>query len=106
VRGVKANRVQCGEIWSFVAVKQKNHATSRRATDPTVGDCWTWTAIEAESKLLISYLVGGRYSEYALMLMDDLRGRLVNRVQLTTDGHKAYLQAVEDALARTLITAS
>jgi transposase-like protein len=61
------------------------------------GDCWTWTAIEAQSKLLISYLVGGRDSEYALMLMDDLRGRLVNRVQLTTDGHKTYLQAVEEA---------
>src|SRR6267142_4117303 len=97
VRGVKAARIQCDEIWSFVAVKQKNRGTSKRATDPTVGDCWTWTAIEAESKLLISYLVGGRYSEYALMLMDDLRGRLMNRVQLTTDGHKAYLQAVEEA---------
>src|SRR6266851_10387867 len=97
VRGVKASRVQCDEIWSFVAVKQKNRAESKRAADPTAGDCWTWTAIEAQSKLLISYLVGGRDAEYALMLMDDLRGRLVNRVQLTTDGHKAYLQAVEEA---------
>src|SRR6266576_2993591 len=97
VRDVKANRVQCDEIWSFVAVKQKNRATSKRATDPTTGDCWTWTAIEAQSKLLITYLIGGRDAEYALMLMDDLRGRLANRVQLTTDGHKAYLQAVEDA---------
>src|SRR5438309_8211292 len=97
VRGVKASRVQCDEIWSFVAVKQKNRAASKRATDPTAGDCWTWTAIEAQSKLLISYLVGGRDAEYALMMMDDLCGRLVNRVQLTTDGHKAYLQAVEEA---------
>src|SRR5437899_7058049 len=97
VRGVKANRVQCDEIWSFVAAKQKNRVTSKRATDPTAGDCWTWTAIEAQSKLLISYLIGSRDAEYALMLMDDLRGRLANRVQLTTDGHKAYLQAVEEA---------
>jgi len=97
VRGVKAQRIQCDEIWSFVAVKQKNRAKSKRATDSTVGDAWTWCAIEAQSKLLISYLVGGRDAEFALMLMDDLRGRLVNRVQLTTDGHKAYLQAVEEA---------
>ena len=60
-------------------------------------DCWTWTAIEPDTKLLVSYQVGGRDAEYALMLMDDLRGRLANRVQLTTDGHKAYLSAVEEA---------
>jgi IS1 family transposase len=96
VRGVKARRVQCDEIWSFVAVKQKNRATSKRTGDPTAGDCWTWTAIEAQSKLLISYLVGARDAEFALMLMDDLRGRLINRVQLTTDGHSAYLSAVEE----------
>ena len=97
VRGVKANRMQCDEIWSFVAREQKNAPTSKRAGDPTIGDCWTWTAIDADSKLLVSYLVGGRDAEYALMLMDDLRGRLANRVQLTTDGHGAYLQAVEEA---------
>jgi IS1 family transposase len=95
VRGVTATRVQCDEIWSFVGAKQKNVAGSKRAGDPTAGDCWTWTAIEASSKLLISYTVGGRDAEFALMLMDDLRSRIVNRVQLTTDGHKAYLQAVE-----------
>src|SRR5947207_7751812 len=97
VRGVKAQRIQCDEIWSFVHAKQKNAATSSRRGDPTIGDCWTWTALDADSKLLVSYQVGGRDAEYALMLMDDLRGRLANRVQLTTDGHKAYLQAVEDA---------
>jgi len=75
----------------------EERAKSKRADDPTIGDCWTWTAIDADSKLLISYQVGGRDAEYALMLMDDLRGRLANRVQLTTDGHKAYLSAVEDA---------
>ena len=97
VRGVKASRIQCDEVWSFVHAKQKNAPTSKRAGDPTIGDCWTWTAIDAESKLLVSYQVGGRDAEYALMLMDDLRGRLANRVQLTTDGHRAYLQAVEEA---------
>jgi len=97
VRGVKAKRIQCDEIWSFVHAKQKNAPKSERSGDPTIGDCWTWTAIEAESKLLISYQVGGRDAEFALMLMYDLRGRLANRAQLTTDGHKAYLQAVEDA---------
>jgi hypothetical protein len=75
VRGVKASRIQCDEVWSFVHAKQKNAPTSKRAGDPTIGDCWTWTAIDADSKLLVSYMVGGRDAEYALMLMDDLRGR-------------------------------
>jgi len=97
VRGVKATRIQCDKVWSFVHVKAKNAPTSKRAGDPTIGDCWTWTALESQSKRLISYLVGGRDAEYALMLMDDLRGRLVNRVQLTADGHSAYLGAVEEA---------
>jgi IS1 family transposase len=97
VRGVKAQRIQCDEIWAFVHAKAKNAPKSKRAGDPTIGDCWTWTAIDADSKLLISYRVGGRDAEYALMLMDDLCGRLANRVQLTTDGHKAYLSAVEEA---------
>jgi hypothetical protein len=60
VRGVKATRIQCDEIWSFIHAKQKNAPKSKRASDPTIGDCWTWTAIEAQSKLLISYQVGGR----------------------------------------------
>lgn len=97
VRGVKAQRIQCDEIWSFVGAKQKNVADSKRAGDPTAGDCWTWTAIDADSKLLVSYMVGGRDAEFALLLMDDLRWRVANRIQLTTDGHKAYLQAVEEA---------
>jgi IS1 family transposase len=97
VRGVKTTRVQCDEIWSFVHAKQKNAPKSKRAGDPTIGDCWTWTAIEAQSKLLISYQVGGRDAEYARLLMNDLCRRLANRVQLTTDGHKAYLEAVEEA---------
>jgi IS1 family transposase len=76
--------------------KQKNVADAKRQ-DLAYGDVWTWTAIDGPTKLLISYLVGGRDGEYAMALMDDLRGRLANRVQLTTDGHKAYLNAVEEA---------
>jgi transposase-like protein len=86
MRGVKSQRVQCDEIWSFVAVKQKKQAGSKRAADLTAGDCWTWTAIDADNKLLLSYLVGARDAEFALILMDDLRQRLANRVQLTTEG--------------------
>lgn len=97
VRGVKARRVQCDEIWSFVGVKAKNRAGSTRATDPTAGDAWTWTCLDADSKLIISYLVGGRDAEYAMAIMDDLRQRVTTRMQLTTDGHGPYLQAVEEA---------
>lgn len=96
VRGVKAQRIQCDEIWAFCYSKQRNVKTAKAAPDGA-GDVWTWTAIEASSKLLISYMVGGRDSEYAMAIMDDLRSRLANRVQLTTDGHKAYLNAVEEA---------
>lgn len=96
VRGVKATRVQCDEIWAFCYSKQKNVMLAKAAPEGA-GDVWTWTALEASSKLILSYMVGGRDSEYAIALMDDLRSRIVNRVQLTTDGHKAYLQAVEEA---------
>jgi len=96
VHGVKSRRIQCDEIWAFNYCKQKNVATAKAAPD-FAGDCWTWTALDADSKLIVSYLVGGRDGEYAMMLMDDLRSRLANRVQLTTDGHKAYLEAVEGA---------
>jgi IS1 family transposase len=96
VRGVKATRIQCDEVWAFCYSKQKNVAGAKAAPEGA-GDVWTWTALDASSKLLVSYMVGGRDSEYAMALMDDLRGRLANRVQLTTDGHRAYLQAVEEA---------
>jgi IS1 family transposase len=96
VRGVKARRVQVDEIWSFTAAKQKNVA-KMKAPVAGAGDTWTWTAIEADTKLLITWLVGGRDSNYAIAFMDDLRDRLANRVQLTSDGHKAYLEAVEGA---------
>jgi IS1 family transposase len=96
VRGVTASRVQCDEIWSFTYAKQKNVKTAKAAPEGA-GDTWTWTALDADSKLIVSYLVGGRDGEYAIEFMDDLRSRLENRVQLTTDGHKAYLEAVEGA---------
>jgi IS1 family transposase len=96
VRGVKATRIQCDEIWAFCYSKAKNVSLAK-AAPAGAGDVWTWTALEASSKLLVSFMVGGRDGEYALALMDDLRGRLANRVQLTTDGHRAYLNAVEEA---------
>ena len=96
VRNVKASRIQCDEIWSFTYAKAKNVATAKAAPEGA-GDVWTWTAIDADTKLMVSYFVGDRGSESAMVLMDDLRGRLANRVQLTTDGHRAYLEAVEGA---------
>lgn len=96
VKGVTASRIQCDEIWSFTYAKQKNVPTAK-AAPAEAGDTWTWTALDSDSKLIVSFLVGGRDGEYAIALMDDLRARLANRVQLTTDGHRAYLEAVEGA---------
>ncbi len=96
VRNVKASRVQCDEIWSFCYAKDKNVAGAKAAPDGA-GDVWTWTAIDADTKLMVSYFVGDRSGESAMVLMDDLASRLSNRVQLTTDGHRAYLEAVEGA---------
>lgn len=96
VRGVAAKRVQVDEIWSFVGAKAKNVGAMKEPMDGA-GDVWTWTAIEADTKLLISHFVGGRDGECAMWFMDDLASRLANRVQLTSDGHKAYLEAVEGA---------
>ena len=89
-------RIQVDEIWSFTYAKQKNVAGAKAAPDGA-GDTWTWTAIDAETKLVPSWLVGGRDSEYAMAFMDYLSPRLANRVQLTSDGHRAYLEAVEGA---------
>jgi len=96
VRNVAAKRVQVDEIWSFTYAKQKNVATAKAAPEGA-GDTWTWTAIDADSKMILSYFVGGRDGECAMWFVDDLRARLANRVQLTSDGHKAYLEAVEGA---------
>ena len=97
VMDVKTRRVQVDEIWSFTYAKQKNVPRAKRQ-DLAYGDTWTWTAIDADSKLIVSWLVGGRDSDYAMGFMDDLKSRLANRVQLTSDGHRAYLEAVEGAL--------
>lgn len=96
VRSVKASVIQCDEIWSFTYARQKNVKTTKTAP-VDAGDTWTWTAIDSDSKLIVSCMVGGRDSDYAIEFMDDLRARLSNRVQLTTDGHKACLEAVEGA---------
>jgi IS1 family transposase len=96
VRDVKAKRVQCDEIWSFTAAKQKNVAAMKKRIDGA-GDTWTWTALEADTKLIVSYFVGGRDSDCAKWFMGDVASRLATRVQLTSDGHKAYLDAVEGA---------
>src|SRR5690606_21540161 len=96
MRNVKARRLQVDEIWSFTYAKQKNLAKAKAAPSGA-GDTWTWTAIDADTKLIVSYFVGGRDSECAMWFMDDLRSRLANRVQLTSDGHNAYLEAVEGA---------
>ncbi len=96
VRDVRAKRVQCDEIWSFTYAKQKNVADAKAAPEGA-GDTWTWTALDADSKLIVSWLVGGRDADYADAFMQDVASRLAGRVQLTTDGHKAYLEAVEGA---------
>ncbi len=96
VRGVTSKRVQVDEIWSFTYAKQKTVAGAKDAPDGA-GDTWTWTALDADSKLIISYFVGGRDGECAKWFMRDVADRLANRVQLTSDGHRAYLDAVEDA---------
>lgn len=95
VRAVKARRVQCDEIWSFCYAKAKNVSHAKAAVEGA-GDVWTWTGIDPESKLIISWVVGPRDSLSAKSLMDDLAARLANRVQLTTDGHSVYLDAVAD----------
>ena len=96
VRDLASKRIQVDEIWSFTYAKQKNVAGAKAAPDGA-GDTWTWTAIDADTKLIASYFVGGRDGECAMWFIDDLRTRLANRVQLTSDGHRAYLEAVEAA---------
>jgi IS1 family transposase len=94
VRDVRCNRVQCDEIWCSVRAKQKNASPARKADG--WGDTWTWTAIDADTKLCVSYLVGGRDGWWANEFMKDVASRVRGRVQLTTDCHKAYLEAVEN----------
>ncbi len=92
---LQTKRVQVDEIWSFTYAKARNVATAKKAPEGA-GDTWTWTAIDADSKLVFSVMVGARDTDYAIAFMEDIQGRLANRVQLTSDGHKPYLQAVRD----------
>jgi IS1 family transposase len=96
LRNLNCKRVQCDEIWAFCYSKEKNVSREDKGVLGH-GDVWTWTAIDAESKLIVSYQVGKRDADYAQAFMADVAGRLANRVQLTTDGHAPYLQAVGDA---------
>jgi IS1 family transposase len=96
VQNIKSKRVQCDEIWSFIYGKDKNLPENLRGKFG-VGSIWTWVALDADSKLAISWLVGNRDAAYAHTFMQDIAARLSNRVQLTTDGLKAYLEAVEGA---------
>ena len=98
LRNIKAERIQIDEIWSFVGCKQKN-VTVEKIEVGICGDTWTFAAIEAQSKLVISWLVGRRDAGCATEFLQDVASRLANRVQLTTDGHKMYLNAVVDAFA-------
>jgi IS1 family transposase len=98
LRNLTCKRVQVDEIWSFVYAKAKNIPAAKAAPEDA-GDIWTWTAICADTKLVLSWLVGGRDGGYAHEFMADVASRLSFRVQLTSDGHKPYLNAVEDAFA-------
>lgn len=94
VRNVASKRVQCDEIWSFVGAKAKNVP---REKDGEWGDVWMWTALDADTKLMISYAVGNRGAETAKYFMEDLAKRVASRIQITTDGHRVYAQVVEGA---------
>jgi IS1 family transposase len=97
VRNVQAKRVQVDEIWSFVGCKQKNVTEKTIENFGICGDAWTFTAIDADSKLVIGWMVGQRDAGFASIFLQDIESRLANRIQLTTDGHRMYLTAVEDA---------
>jgi IS1 family transposase len=94
LRNLKCQRLQLDEIWSFVYAKQKNVPLAKSAP-PDAGDVWTWVAIDAQTKLVPSWRVGDRSSQTAIAFTDDLASRFANRVQIATDGHKAYLEAIE-----------
>jgi IS1 family transposase len=96
LRNLRCQRIQVDEIWSFCYAKQKNLATIKTPIEGA-GDIWTWTAICADSKLIASWLVGKRDAEAASIFIADLAGRMSSRIQLTSDGHGPYLQAVEDS---------
>src|SRR6266550_2105016 len=95
VRDVRIRRLQCDEIWAYVGAKAKNVSAEKKEIG--WGDVWTWVGIDADTKLVVSYLVGGRGADWAMDFMEDCASRIRGRVQITTDGHRAYLDAVEGA---------
>jgi IS1 family transposase len=96
IRNITTKKIQCDEIWAFCYAKQQHVPTAKKPVEGA-GDVWTWTAIDADTKLIVSWLVGNRDGKTAAVFINDVKARLANRVQLTTDGFKAYLQAVENA---------
>jgi len=98
LRNLPCKKIQCDEIWSFCYSKEKNVPSELKGVYG-FGDVWTWTAICADTKLVASYMVGQRDSKYAHFFANDLASRLANRIQLSTDGHKLYINAVESAFA-------
>ncbi|MGB6474871.1 MAG: IS1 family transposase [Candidatus Sulfotelmatobacter sp.] len=95
VRNLRVRRIQADEIWAFVYGKDKN--LTMEQVQAGAGSVWTWTALDADTKLIVSYMLGDRGASTALNFMRDVAGRIANRIQLTTDGHKVYADAVEDA---------
>ena len=96
VVNIRSKRIQCDEIWCFVHAKEKNVPQEKKG-EYGYGDMWTWTALDADSKLMVSWLVGGRDAGYAIEFINDVASRVATRIQLTTDGLRAYLEAVEGA---------
>ncbi len=96
LRKLTCKQIQCDEIWAFCGMKEKNVPEDHKG-ELGFGDVYTWTALDRDTKLMVSFLVGRRDYEYAEAFIGDLADRLVSRVQLTTDDHKAYLSAVEEA---------
>src|SRR5208283_1709213 len=101
LRNLPCKRIQADEIWSFVYAEQKNVPENMRGQFG-VGDVWTWTALCADTKVVPSWYVGTRDADAAWTFMQDLASRLANRVQLTTDGHNAYLDAVDGAFGTSI----
>ena len=99
LRDLPCTRLEVDELWSFIYAKNKNVARAKSAP-PEAGDVWTWIAICADTKLVPTWRIGDRTSATGLEFMDDLRIRLRNRVQLTTDGHRPYLVAVREAFGK------
>jgi len=95
MRNLTCKRLQCDEIWSFIGCKEKNATPEMKAKG--MGSVWTWTALDSDTKLVPCWFIGPRDAGSAYHFMHDLKGRLATRVQLTTDGLKAYLEATEDA---------